>query len=109
MNKENKNDLRTWAVRAGKRTYFFDVKATRGKDLFITITESKRVEKEGEDSHFEKHKIFLFKEDFENFQNGFENAVAFIHELQGTDGYRNAEYNRNSSTVGTEDQSSEHI
>lgn len=109
MNEENKNELHTWTVRAGKRTYFFDVKATRSKDLFMTITESKRVSHEQEDLRFEKHKIFLFKEDFENFQEGFENAVAFIRELQGTEGYRDAESNRKASSVAQEDQSSEHI
>jgi len=58
-------------VPAGKRTYFFDVKPTRsGDDYFITITESKRVD----DHHYEKHKIFLYKEDFGKF-------IAAIHEV----------------------------
>jgi hypothetical protein len=65
-------------VRAGKRTYFFDVKATRRDDFYLTITESKkRLGKEGK-IFYEKHKIFLYKEDFEKFSEGLKNAVEFI-------------------------------
>jgi len=66
------------AVRAGKRTYFFDVKATRRNDYFLTITESKkRFQKDGR-FFFEKHKIFLYKEDFEKFTSCFEEVIEFI-------------------------------
>ena len=53
-------------VRAGRRTYFFDIKATRANDFFICITESKRKPK-GDGFIYEKHKIFLYKEDFDKF------------------------------------------
>ncbi len=67
-------------VRAGRRTYFFDVKKTRKGDLYLTITESKKVfESEGK-FHFEKHKLFLYKEDFEKFSKALENSVSFIDE-----------------------------
>jgi len=62
-------------VRAGKRTYFFDVKATRSNDYYLTVTESK---KRLEDGVFVKHKIFLYKEDFEKFAEGFKESVDFI-------------------------------
>ncbi len=62
-------------VRAGKRTYFFDVKATRSNDYYITITESK---KRLEDGSFVKHKIFLYKEDFEKFAEGLKDTVDYI-------------------------------
>jgi hypothetical protein len=62
-------------VRAGKRTYFFDVKATRSNDYYITITESK---KRLEDGVFIKHKIFLYKEDFEKFAEGLKDTVEYI-------------------------------
>lgn len=62
-------------VRAGKRTYFFDVKATRSNDYYITITESK---KRLEDGSFIKHKIFLYKEDFEKFAEGLKDTVEYI-------------------------------
>ena len=73
------DDVYSKPVRAGKRTYFFDVKSTRGNDdFYITITESKR--KQGRDGNFtyDKHKIFLYKEDFEKFAEGLQDAVNYI-------------------------------
>ena len=73
-----KEEIYTKVVRAGKRTYFFDVKATRKEDYYLTITESKkRLGKEGK-VFYEKHKIFLYKEDFEKFTEGLKDAVSFI-------------------------------
>jgi hypothetical protein len=73
-----KEEIFTKIVRAGKRTYFFDVKATRKDDYYLTITESKkRIGKEGK-VFYEKHKIFLYKEDFEKFSEGFRDAVEYI-------------------------------
>ncbi len=66
-------------VRAGKRTYFFDVKATRSNDYYITVTESK---KRLEDGVFVKHKIFLYKEDFEKFTEGLKDTVEYIKSKQ---------------------------
>jgi len=66
------------AVRAGKITYFFDVKATRRNDYYLTLTESKkRFNRDGR-FYFEKHKIFLYKEDFEKFVEGLSEAIEFI-------------------------------
>lgn len=62
-------------VRAGKRTYFFDVKMTRGDDYYITITESK---KRFEDGGYVKHKIFLYKEDFNKFAEAFTETVNYV-------------------------------
>ncbi|MGA1977817.1 MAG: DUF3276 family protein [Bacteroidales bacterium] len=73
-----REEIFTKVVRAGKRTYFFDVKATRKDDYYLTITESKkRVGKEGK-VFYEKHKIFLYKEDFEKFTEGLKDAVTYI-------------------------------
>ena len=66
-------------VRAGKRTYFFDVKSTRSNDYYVTITESK---KRLEDGVFIKHKIFLYKEDFEKFAEGLKDTIDYIKENQ---------------------------
>ena len=75
-----REEVYTKVVRAGNRTYFFDVKATRKNDLYLTITESKkRFNKDGK-FYYEKHKVFLYKEDFEKFANGFEDAIKFIGE-----------------------------
>lgn len=82
--KENfgRNEIFSKAVRAGKRTYFFDVKSTRRNDYYLTITESKRkIDQEG-DFAFEKHKIFLYKEDFEKFAQGLEEVVNYIRKNQ---------------------------
>jgi hypothetical protein len=70
-----KDELFTKRVRAGKRTYFFDVKSTKSeKDFYITITESKRVG----DDEYEKHKIFLYKEDFEKFREALAETVEYV-------------------------------
>ena len=86
--KIQKEEIFTKVVRAGKRTYFFDVKATRKEDYYLTITESKkRLGKEGK-VFYEKHKIFLYKEDFDKFTEGLKDAVAYIdngqHEIKAS-------------------------
>lgn len=76
---ERREDIFSQAIRAGKRTYFFDVKATRTDQYYLTITESKRrFDAEQGKFFYEKHKIFLYQEDFEKFSNGFETAIKFI-------------------------------
>lgn len=85
---ENQDELYSRPVRAGKRTYFFDVKATRGKDLYLTITESKRRFDDHGNVSYSKHKIFLYREDFEKFEEGFLDAVDKIQELMATGEYR---------------------
>ena len=63
-------------VRAGKRTYFFDIKATRNNDFYLTITESKRSGMD--ESQFVKHKIYLYKEDFHKFIAGLNETVEHV-------------------------------
>src|SRR2546428_5850724 len=77
-NKE-REEVYSKKVRAGKRTYLFDVKSTRSGDYYITITESK---KRMEDGVFVKHKIFLYKEDFEKFSEGLGEVVEYIKSNQ---------------------------
>jgi len=75
------------SVRAGKRTYFFDVKSTKSNDYYLTITESKRrFNNETGKFFFEKHKLFLYKEDFEKFTAGLNESVAKIKELKKEQG-----------------------
>ncbi|MHB1277971.1 MAG: DUF3276 family protein [Bacteroidia bacterium] len=62
-------------IRAGKRTYFFDVKSTRANDFYITITESKKKQDSG---MFVKHKIFLYKEDFNKFMDALNETVGHV-------------------------------
>jgi hypothetical protein len=66
-------------VRAGKRTYFFDVKETRAGEKYLTITESKRrFDNDSGKFFYEKHKLFLYKEDFEKFSNGMLGIIEYI-------------------------------
>lgn len=77
-----KDEIFSRPVRAGKRTYFFDVKTTRQGEYYLTITESKkRFDHEG-GFFFEKHKIFLYREDFDKFTDGLQEAVEFIKNQQ---------------------------
>ena len=74
------------AIKAGKRIYYLDVKKNRKDEMFLAITESKKiVSGEGTDSQvsFEKHKIFLYKEDFRKFTEGLQQAIQFIADEQG--------------------------
>lgn len=82
---KRREDIFSKPVKAGKRTYFFDVKATRGGDYYLTITESKRRIDDNGKFHYDKHKLFLYKEDFEKFANGFEEAIDFIKGEKGED------------------------
>ena len=70
------------SVRAGKRTYFFDVKATKSNDYYLTITESKKRMGDDGNPFYEKHKIFLYREDFDKFLEGYAEAVAKVGELK---------------------------
>ena len=75
----NSDDVYSKPVRAGKRTYFFDVKSTRGNnDFYLTITESKRRQERDGSFSYDKHKIFLYKEDFDKFAEGLAEVVGYI-------------------------------
>lgn len=86
--RNEKEDLFSKAVRAGKRTYFFDVKTTKGDEKYLTITESKR-RFDGDLNRFfyEKHKIFLYKEDFEKVSKALNDAINFIETGEYPDDY----------------------
>ena len=75
----NREEIYSEVIRAGKRTYFFDVKETRSGEQYLTITESKRrFNNEQGKFFYEKHKIFLYKEDFEKFSTGLRRVIDFI-------------------------------
>lgn len=79
---KDQEEIYSYRMKAGKRTYFFDVKATRGQDYYLTITESKRrpgSEPDGPAS-YEKHKIFLYKEDFNKFIDALSDAVDYVRD-----------------------------
>ena len=68
-------------VRAGKRTYFFDVRSTRNNDYYLTITESKRRHSDNGNTSYQKHKIFLYKEDFEKFADALSSTIQKVIDL----------------------------
>ena len=76
------------AIKAGKRIYYMDVRKTRKDEMYLSITESKKIvsgEGEGQQVSFEKHKIFLYREDFSNFIDGLTKTIKFIHEAEKTE------------------------
>jgi hypothetical protein len=77
VEERDREELFSKRIRAGKRTYFFDVKSTRSQDYYITITESRRHQKE-DGFVYEKHKMFLYKEDFDKFSEGLKEAIDHV-------------------------------
>ncbi|MDD2381688.1 MAG: DUF3276 family protein [Mariniphaga sp.] len=72
--------IQSKTIRAGQRTYFFDVKSTRYGEYYLTITESKKKYDADGGFHYEKHKLFLYPEDFEKFCTGMQEMIDFIEE-----------------------------
>lgn len=77
---EGAKEIYSKVVRAGRRTYFFDVKATRADDYFLTITESRKMADQQGSPYYEKHKIHLYKEDFEKYIEGLNTALDYIRD-----------------------------
>jgi|SRR5665647_954707 len=86
IEKKDNEIIYSKAIKAGKRIYYLDVKRSRNDDLFLAITESKKKVVGTDDDvqvSYEKHKIFLYKEDFEKFVEGLQDVVGFINKEQG--------------------------
>ena len=100
--KENydREEIFSKSVRAGRRTYFFDVRSTRAGDYYMTITESKKFSNEDGSAHYKKHKIYLYKEDFDEFASSFKEVSDFIFEKKGREVISNQE-NTESQEVTT--------
>lgn len=77
-NQRRRDEVYSRSVRAGRRTYFFDVKPTRRNDYYLTITESKKKFRPDGTFYYEKYKLFLYKDDFEKFTEGLNDVVEFI-------------------------------
>ena len=77
-----RQEIYSKVIRAGKRTYFFDVKSTRNDEYYLTITESKKKFTDRCQFHYEKHKVFLYQEDFSKFSESLEEVIRYIHENQ---------------------------
>ena len=103
MGYDKNGEIYSNVVRAGKRTYFFDVKSTRANDLYITLTESKKSFVDGRET-YQKHKIFLYKEDFEKFEEGLKDVLMKIEELQKSDEFQStSDSEENYSEVSFDD------
>lgn len=80
---QEQEEIFSKVVRAGRRTYFFDVRATKADDYYLTITESKKFTNDDGSFHFKKHKIYLYKEDFQEFGDTLKEITDFIIEKKG--------------------------
>lgn len=79
----DQEEIHSKVLRAGRRTYFFDVRSTKAGDYYLTITESKKFTHDDGSFHYKKHKIYLYKEDFEAFKENVEEMMDFIIDEKG--------------------------
>ena len=85
QNEYNAEEIFSKALRAGRRTYFFDVRETKAGDYYLTITESKKFTNEDGTFYYKKHKIYLYKEDFDEFNNSLKETCDFIIDKKGAE------------------------
>jgi hypothetical protein len=78
-----KEEIYSKVMRAGRRTYFFDVRSTKAGDYYLTITESKKFTNDDGSFHYKKHKIYLYKEDFQEFKDNVEEMIQYIIDEKG--------------------------
>jgi len=97
---ENKDieEIFSKSVRAGRRTYFFDVRSTRAEDYYMTVTESKRDFNKDGTPFYKKHKIYLYKEDFAKFKDALEEVSDYIIKEKGEEVITNTEVKKNDTT-----------
>ena len=82
-NEGENNEIFSKALRAGRRTYFFDIRGTKAGDYYLTITESKKFTHDDGSSHYQKHKIYLYKEDFNAFREILDEMTSYVFEEKG--------------------------
>ena len=82
---ENQEEIYSKVLRAGRRTYFFDVRETKASDYYLTITESKKFTNDDGSFYYKKHKIYVYKEDFENFSAFLNETMNLIFEQRGVE------------------------
>ncbi|MGO4920733.1 PUR family DNA/RNA-binding protein [Maribacter spongiicola] len=81
----DQEEIHSKVLRAGRRTYFFDVRSTKAGDYYLTITESKKFTHDDGSFHYKKHKIYLYKEDFDAFKENVEEMMDFIINEKGSE------------------------
>lgn len=105
-----KEEIFSKVLRAGRRTYFFDVRATKADDYYITITESKKFTEEDGSFHFKKHKIYLYKEDFAAFAEILDDMTSYVLNHKGEEVIserHQKDYKREYATDSVQEPSSE--
>ena len=118
MNEKNYNDqeeIFSQVLRAGRRTYFFDVRSTKADDYYLTVTESKKFTNEDGSFHYKKHKIYLYKEDFSEFKEMLTKATDYILNEKGAEviserhqkDYKKEEQDQNQDQETTEEKNTE--
>ena len=110
QNDYNAEEIFSKALRAGRRTYFFDVRETKAGDYYLTITESKKFTNEDGTFYYKKHKIYLYKEDFDDFNSSLNETFDFIIEKKGKEVIsdkhdKDFESKKNEETSSDEDKS----
>ena len=105
--KENyeREEIFSKSVRAGRRTYFFDVRSTRAEDYYMTITESKKFSNDDGTAHYKKHKIYLYKEDFDEFAESLKEVAQFIFDNKGRDVITNNDANSDMDSANKSEDS----
>ena len=109
QNEYNAEEIFSKALRAGRRTYFFDVRETKAGDYYLTITESKKFTNEDGTFYYKKHKIYLYKEDFDDFNSSLNETFDFIIEKKGKEVIsdkhdKDFESKKNEATSNKEDE-----
>lgn len=113
MSEKNYNDqeeIFSQVLRAGRRTYFFDVRATKADDYYLTVTESKKFTNDDGSFHYKKHKIYLYKEDFTEFNEMLKAATDYIITEKGEEvisDRHQSDYTKESENTATEETSTE--
>jgi len=98
------DDIYSKAVRAGKRTYFFDVKSTKADDYYLTITESTKRFNDDGTFRYEKHRLFLYKEDFEKFSANLKDTMEYIVSERGEEPIRSENHTKYSQPTSTKEE-----
>jgi hypothetical protein len=106
----DQEEIHSKVLRAGRRTYFFDVRSTKAGDYYLTVTESKKFTHEDGSYHYKKHKIYLYKEDFESFRTILGEMMDYIIEEKGEEvisekhqkDFKNTGFSENGSLEGSE-------
>ena len=115
--KNEREEIHSKVLRAGRRTYFFDVRSTRADDYYLTITESKKHTSDSGHHYYKKHKIYLYKEDFDKFKDLLDDVTNFIIDRKGEevisdrhqpDFAKEEEQQQPQSNEADRDQSEEH-